>query len=195
MGSSSNTEEVTEVLSLSHISVKPPPFYTKSPQVWFKQLESQFHLAKITSSQTKYHHTLAALPEHIACNLIIDESDNYENLKKVIIESLTANKHQLIEEALNTISLGNLRPSLFVNELKRKFSEINLPTEDTIIKSRLLSALPPNIKTALVGHDSENLDSFARIADSMIAITSNTNPYSIDAIENSQKNFNTYQNQ
>ena len=165
---------LADSFSLAHVSIKAPPFYHKSPSIWFKQLESQFHLAKITNDLTKYHHVLSVLPENIVCNLTLDEAQGYKKLKKDVIDNLTANKHQLIDEALNTISLGDMRPSIFVNELKRKFSEIGLPPEETIIKSRLLAALSPQTKTALVGHDNEKLDAFAKIADSMMAIVGTT---------------------
>ena len=54
---------------VSHISVKPPPFYKCSPSVWFRRIESQFALAKITKSETKYHHMVSALPEEIAVSI------------------------------------------------------------------------------------------------------------------------------
>ena len=114
-------------------------------------------------------------PEHIACDLALDTvEEDYENLKKAIIENLSANKHELIEQALSAVPLGDKRPTQFINELKRKFSEIGLTPEEDIIKSRLISALPSNIKAALIGHDKERLDSFARIADSMLAVAENS---------------------
>ena len=134
---------------------------------------------------------LAYLPEDIVCNLAIDDVEDYDTLKKNIIENLSANKHQLIEEALRTLSLGDKKPSLFVNELKRKFSEVGLAPDDTIMKSRLLSALSPSIKSALVGHDGESLESFVRIADSMVAIVSQqSSVFNIGVIENKREESN-----
>ena len=91
--------------------------------MWFRQMESQFHLAGITLSSTKFHHILSCLPEHIACDLALDTAkEDYENLKKAIIENLSANKHELIEQALSTVPLRNKSPTQFINELKRNFS-------------------------------------------------------------------------
>ena len=67
-----------EKIAVNHMSVKAPPFHLKSPSTWFKQLESQFLLANITKSETKYHHVMAALPENIACDVITD-SNNTQN--------------------------------------------------------------------------------------------------------------------
>ena len=47
--------------------------------------------------------------------------------------------HQLIDEALSTIQLGDKRPSQLAVEIKRRFSEISMTLDDSIIKSRLLS--------------------------------------------------------
>jgi len=179
--------------NISHVAVKPPPFYTKSPSTWFKQMESQFHLAKISASSTKFHHVLSCLPENIVCELPLDDMvEDYEILKKSIIESLSANKHERIDQALSAVPLGDKRPSAYVTDLKRKFSDIGLTPEAEIIKSRLVSALPSNIRAALIGHENESLDSFAKIADSMMAVIGNsTHPYHVGAIEEGRK-FSQY---
>ena len=48
----------TNNAQVGRITIKPPTFYRSHPQVWFRQLESQFALANITSSQTKVHHVM-----------------------------------------------------------------------------------------------------------------------------------------
>jgi len=115
------------------VAVKPPPFYQKYPEAWFKQIESQFVLGKVTVSQTKYHIALSALPEDVIANLI-GKDESYEALKKTVLESLKENKHKLIEHALAKVSLGDRRPSQLVAEIQRNFSEIGLAAEETIIK-------------------------------------------------------------
>jgi len=186
-GEDSNSSPLSQdATTISHVAIKPPPFYLKSPATWFRQLESQFALSKITNSTTKFHHVLAALPEDVVCDLAIDEVEDYEALKKAVIESLSANKHQLISEALSAVPIGDKRPTQYVAEAKRKFSDIGLPIEDKIIKSKLISALPSNIKAALVGHENETLDSFAKIADSMMAVAGpQTQPYNIGTVQSS----------
>lgn len=156
--------------------VRPAPFYRKAPDVWFRQLESQFVLARVTCSTTKFHHALAALPEDVACD-IGDVEDNYEALKSAVTEMLRANRHQRIEEALAAVELGDRRPTQLVTDIRRRFTEVGLQVDDSIVKSRLLSALPGNIRSALVGHESEALDNFARIADSMLAVAGPPTPF------------------
>ena len=181
-----------EKIAVNHMSVKAPPFYLKSPSTWFKQLESQFVLANITKSETKYHHVMAALPENIACDVITD-SNTYPELKEAILNSLKGNKHELITQALSTMSLGDKRPSQLVTEIKRRFEEIGLAVDDAIVKSRLLSALPPNLRSALVGHDTCTLDEYAKIADSMLAVASAESPFiNINSVANNSNPRNPF---
>ena len=162
--------------SLQPVSVKPAPFYKRSPETWFRRLESQFSLAKITNPETMFHHVLAVLPEDLACDLDFPEKD-YESLKEKVLDYLKANKHELIEQALSTLDLGDKRPTQFVTEMKRRFSEIGIKADDDVVKSRLLKALPAHLRSALVGHDSVNLDQYAKIADSMLAVSVQTSPF------------------
>jgi len=164
------------------LSVKPPPFYPKYPETWFKQLESQFILSKITNTSTKYHIALSNLPENVAANVIGDDA-NYENLKKSILDSLKQNKHNLIEQALAKMSLGDKRPTQLVAEIQRNFSDIGLNAEEAIIKNRLMSALPSSIRSALVGHENQSLNEFAKIADSMLAVSSSDSPFTVGTIK------------
>jgi len=173
---------------VNHYSVKVPPFYQKFPETWFLQLESQFVLGKITSERTKFHHALSALPEDVACNVNITDSMEYTALKEQILSNLKANKHVLIQQALNTIELGDRRPSQLVAEITRRFSEIGLKPDDSIVKSRLLSALPNHIKSALVGHDGASLEDYAKIADSMLAVAQPvSNSFYVGAINNENR--------
>jgi len=172
----SSLQAHVETASVSHLSVKPPVFYTKSPEMWFKRMESQFVLSRITNSETKYHYIMAALPEDVSMNLVLDDSTDYDALKQAVLNSLKANKHELITQALATVELGDKKPTQVVLEMKRRFSEVGIPADDTILKSRLLTALPHSIRAALVGHENETLDKYASIADSMMAVAQISSP-------------------
>jgi len=182
--SSTEVSKETSVVSepMGHIAVKHLPFYHKSPDVWFMQMESQFELANVKNSRTKYHHILAALPVDIACTLSITNSGDYDSLKQKVLNSLKENKHSLIEKALSAVELGDRRPTQIVSEIKRRFEEIGLPVDDNIVKSRLLSAVPCHIKSALVGHDNASLDQYAAIADSMLAVAGHSNSSFVGAV-------------
>jgi len=170
-----------KIVPINHMAVKPIPFSTKNPETWFRQMESQFHLARISSAVTKYHYVLSALPEEVVNEIPLDSAEQYEVIKQKVLENLKGNKHQLIDQALSAVSLNGKRPTQIINEIRRRFADVNISADDALIKSRLLSALPPNIKAALVGHDSQPLEDYAKIADSMMAVAGE-NPYAINAM-------------
>ena len=87
----------SHVQKVSAVSIKPPQFFRSNPEILFWQLESQFHLSKITASTTKFHHALTLLPEDMACNVITEDVTKYEDLKQAVIRHLKANNHELIE--------------------------------------------------------------------------------------------------
>ena len=52
------------------LAVKLPTFWLSQLDVWFAQVEAQFHLRLITTDETKYYHVLAALDQETATRLI-----------------------------------------------------------------------------------------------------------------------------
>ena len=91
------------------VTIKPTTFYRNNPQVWFRQLESQFALA--TSSQTRFHYVMGALPEDVAVNLPMDVIA-YETLKEQIIGIYQRSRQELFKEALESNSLHGHKPSV-----------------------------------------------------------------------------------
>jgi len=45
-----------------------------------------------------------------------------------------------------------------------------------------MTALPSSIRSALVGHESQSLANFAKIADSMLAVSANETPFAVNAV-------------
>ena len=151
---------------VSRVSVKPPVFYRSNPTVWFRQMESQFHLAGITQETTKFHHIMAAVPEDVAINLPI-EVTTYEALKSQVCNMYQKSRQELIEEALGSISLEGQKPSMCLLRIKRKLGECHLEVGDDVVKHRLMQAMPVASRTALSAHISLEANEFAKLADTI----------------------------
>ena len=121
-----------------------------------------------------------------SCCFIVSITE-YDQLKKAVLDHLQANKHQLIEQALSAFELGDKRPSQLVSDIKKRFQEIGLKADDTIVKSRLLTALPPHLRSALVGHEDVTIEQYAKIADSMLAMATPLSPFSSTSINHFHK--------
>lgn len=152
---------------INRIAVKPPPFYRQNPSVWFKQLESQFVLARITDDVTKFHHVMSALPEDVA--LYLDtETDSYQELKEVVLRLYQRSRTELLEEALGAVSLDGQKPSLCILRIKKKLQQCNLQLDEELIKHKLLQAMPASTRSTLAGQmQAVDLQTFASIADAV----------------------------
>ncbi|KAF8784101.1 hypothetical protein HNY73_011670 [Argiope bruennichi] len=52
--------------NIARVAVKSPLFWRANPELWFKQIESQFILAGVTTEITKFHHIVSVLqPEEL----------------------------------------------------------------------------------------------------------------------------------
>ena len=77
--------------------LKISPFYKNNPAVWFRQLDAAFSLAGISSSRTKYLHLITLLPEEVVSG--VDHIEDFDHLKSAVLDAVSANKHQLLQEA------------------------------------------------------------------------------------------------
>ena len=60
-------------MEVNRVGAKLPALWTERPDLWFKDVEAQFELAKVISEETKYHHVVASLDQQQAikvCELI-----------------------------------------------------------------------------------------------------------------------------
>ncbi|GFQ76602.1 uncharacterized protein TNCT_294501 [Trichonephila clavata] len=76
---------------ISHVVVKPPPFWKHNPVLWFGRLEAQFELAKILNDTTKFNYVLSAVESDIlnsVSDLVLKPPENgkYDALKKRLIK-------------------------------------------------------------------------------------------------------------
>ena len=89
------------------------------------------------------------------------------------------------------VSLDGKRPTQLATEIRQKFREVGLAADEMVIKSKLLTAFPASLRASLVGHDDLPLESFVKVADSMLAVTQNTqpsNPFQIAPIHDKPQN-------
>ena len=127
-------------------------------------MESQFVLVGITNDTTKYHHILAALPEDIAINLPM-EIENYSSLKDSITQVYQKSKTELIEEALETITLDGQKPSVCLLRIQRKLAECHLTMDNDVIKHCFMQAMPISLRSSFSAHLDLRPDKLVKLAD------------------------------
>lgn len=173
-------------------TLKIPPFWASRPNLWFLQVETQFRLKGITSSNTKYDYLIAALPAE-SMEIVADfltnptEGDKYENIKKLLISRCQDTEERRLDALLNRIELGDLKPS----ELFRQMENLaggNSLVNKSLLNKLWLNKLPPSIQPCIIAIESthEQADLF-KIAD---RIFDSTDRPKIAAVQSKQQNAN-----
>ena len=116
------------------VSVKMPEFWTDCPSRGFNRLESQFRLANVTRSSTKFDHTVAYLPVHVSMSVahILDNvdpaaADSYDRLKAALCKGFTRSRWELAFELHSSPGLGDRKPTELMRHLMTQLTAPSLP--------------------------------------------------------------------
>ncbi len=147
-----------------------PEFWTDCPARWFNRLESQFCLANITRSSTKFDHTVAYLPvqvsmsvAHILDNVDPAAPDSYDRLKAALCKGFTRLRWELAFELHSSPGLGDRKPT----ELMRHLTTL-IPEDDTAgtwFMALFLMRLPVDMRDNIVAKDFTDCQEMAEYAD------------------------------
>ena len=169
---SETTQRMETPQQVSRVTVRAPPFWKKNPQIWFKQLESQFLASGITTDETKYHTAVAALETDIltfVSDLIMEPptTNKYETLKTRLEKHFAESEELKFKRLLQDMELGDKKPSFLLQEM-RQLSGTQVG--DDFLKSIWISRLPRDIQ-AILSASSDELNKLAEMADKIMNIT------------------------
>lgn len=143
---------------VARVAVRAPPFWKENPALWFRQLESQFFMNNIVSSETKYHIAVAALDTSVI-NQVSDVVMNpppaaqmYETLKNRLQERFTESEERRFKRLLNNIELGDKRPSHLWREMRELAAN---RVNDEFLRSLWLQRLPAQVQAILSNDDGD----------------------------------------
>lgn len=157
--------------AVSATELKLPNFWPKNPRVWFTQVEARFDLRRITSQSTKYLHVVAALPPEIADaidDILISPApnDQYDNLKKAVLERLEAPEQSRLQQLLSREELGDQRPSQLLHRMRQLLgAHARQDGQLPLLRELFLQRLPQSVRVVLAGSDEASLDRLAQLAD------------------------------
>lgn len=155
--------------SIHRVSIKVPPFYRRNVTAWFKTLESQFKLSRISSQETKYHYLVSNLPEDVAALLLTDTvPEVYDDLKAEVLLAVEKSKQEKINELFDLTDIGDDKPSIFLRKIIAKMEQCGLRANDDEITQKLLRCLPPSVSTPLRAFQDLPPHRVAALADSMM---------------------------
>lgn len=174
--------------SVMHVAeVKMQQFYESDPELWFMIVENQFSVRKITNEKSKYSHVVS----NLNCNTAIQVKDiikspyiegQYEKLKHALISIYAEISTEKIRKLISNTGMGHKKPSQMLHYMK---SLAGNSISDDFVEKLWIQRLPPTTRAVLLTSN-EDLETIAKIADSMWEVTDR---FSISNIQNEENAF------
>lgn len=159
---------------VQRIAIRLPTFWFDKPAVWFSQAEAQFALANIRTEITKYYHVISNLDIRAASEVedIINAPPvelPYTNLRRTLIERLSASEEQRVRQLLHDEELGDRKPSQFLRHLK----SLAGPTivQPNLLRQLWLRRLPTQVQTVLTARPELSLEQISDLADKIVEVS------------------------
>lgn len=149
------------------VAIRPPPFSTNKINAYFTILEAQLQNGNIVNRTTKFRHLLSNLPIDVVDKLSEENltCDDYDELKQALISIYAKPDPQIFNELLTIPSSLTTKPSIFLQQLKTRASQLNL-SED-FLKIYFIQTMPVHIRSTLLTNNG-SLDDLAKVADTLI---------------------------
>ena len=160
------------------VSVKLPDFWSKKPELWFVQVESQFNTKSITADKTKFDYVVQSLDNATAAEVeaIItappSDGTSYKTLKEALINAFGKSADSKADELLNMGGLGDRKPTSLLRHMQSLNSDF-----DTLFRCLFISKLPHEVQVVLSASDEKDVTKLAEMADKIV--------------ENSQRRLNS----
>ena len=131
------------------------------------QAEAQFAIKQISSEETKFWHTVAALDQDVAvrCSSFLEtlpKADRYTAFKQHLLTTFELSEDERADSLLDLRELGDRRPSELVDMILHQNG--SAPTH-FLLRRIFLRALPAPLRNALATSTTVNLRDLGREAD------------------------------
>lgn len=158
---------------VQRVSVKVPPFWNDSPDIWFVQVESQFLNANITTDESKFNTVVGAIESKILCRVreaVLNPTagTKYQNLKQALLKEFADSDYTKMKKLFSELSLGDNKPSFLLNEMRR-LGGANVT--DDVLKTLWMNQLPMHAR-AILATSTATLTELATTADKIIEVSS-----------------------
>ena len=151
------------------MAIRPPPFMETAVSGWFAILDAQFHLANISSNDTKFFHVLSSLPADVVARVdpSVIAAHDFSSLKSAVVEMFERTKPELFEKLISkTVMTG--RPSEFLSELRELASKVGVG--DELIRHKFIQSLPAAMATVLAAQRDLTLVQMGKLADELVPL-------------------------
>lgn len=154
--------------TIGRISVKIPPFWEKTPELWFAHIESQFVTNRITTDASKFHMLIGGMGQTVMdriSDIVLNppDTDKYLSAKQRILTSFAETEFEKAKRLLEQVPLGTKKPSQLYNEMKQLAAN---RVTDEFLRNLWKQRLPPRVASVIeVENDTEKM---VKLADRII---------------------------
>lgn len=161
--------DVDDSMPVHHVTIKAPPFMETAVKGWFAILDAQFHIARITSKETKFYHVLSSLPPDTIAHVPHDvlSSKDFDQLQLAVTDMYEKTKPELFERLISKTRLTG-RPSIFLGELRGIADKVGVGEE--LVRHKFLQSLPTGIAAALASQRDMPLTQLGKLADELLPL-------------------------
>ena len=167
-------ENEGQVSLVAGVSPKLPDFWPHAVDVWLSQVESQFRVARITVSQTKYDLAVQKLDQQTALRiqdlLLAPPADSpYEALKERL-SKFTKSPYQRLADFQEIPDLGDRTPTELLDTLLAGLAGVKHDCSSCpLVRHAFLSRLPASVRSSLSTYEHVDLRELAATADQVWA--------------------------
>jgi len=140
-----------------------PDFNQSRPDLWLRQIESQFRLGKVTEEQEKFDLVFSKLPENVVsrCSDILAAdfiAGDFQRLTDALLQRYGLSDPVRRNKVLDEMQYDdNSRPSQYFQDL---ISTAGTAVDYSIVVDRFLKRIPVNIRTAIATSASNLLEEY-----------------------------------
>ena len=160
--------------SITQVSLKLPPFWANDPEIWFAQVEAQFHTRGIKNELTRFNYVVTSLQQEVATEVrdIITAPppiEPYSQLKAALVKRTSVSEQTRLNRLLSGEELGDRSPSQLLRRMQQLMGSRTM--EDSIFRQLFLQRLPTNVRLILAAtSDGVSLVDLAMLADKIVEV-------------------------
>ena len=180
---------------INALSPKLPVFWSSSPRVWIRRIESQFRTSGVTSQQTKFDLTVQHLDEATSVRLqdfILNPpaTSPYDALVQRLSADFGKSTYEHLVEFFSQPALGDRRPSELASAILQSVAGIDHDVQSCpFVHHAFLSRLPESVRTPLSDVKFEDMRAMAVKADKLWSTSRPSTTIPVLAVEEPPTEF------
>jgi len=140
---------------VNSVQIKLPPFWKADPELWFFQIEAQFHSNGIRADLSKYNQIVGKLDSDVLSKVsdIVKNppaAQKYDAIKNRLIKEFIESEKTKLRSLFTELSLHEDKPSNLLHKMREKTCN---KVSDELLKELWSNRLPQQIQAILSCND------------------------------------------